>query len=136
MPEVTTFRLYVLRATYLLILVGLGADIWPALLHHTRPWSVMHGVAVSLLAAVTLMAALGLRYPLKLLPLLLFELAWKTIWLLAVALPLWSAGTVDEGTRETIKACVLGLVIFPAAIPWPYVFDQFVRRPGDRWSGA
>ena len=32
MHDVSTFRLYILRATYLLIVVGLGLTIWPLLL--------------------------------------------------------------------------------------------------------
>jgi len=130
---VSTFRLYVLRATYLLIVVGLGATIWPGIIHHAKPWSLMHGVACCLLGAVAVLAALGLRYPLKMLPLLFFELTWKTIWLLAIALPLWSAHRIDPDTMETVRDCAMGLVIFPLAIPWPYVFANFVKAPGDRW---
>ena len=134
MTEVSLFRLYLLRATYLLILVGLGLEVWPGLIHHETPWTLWHGVGASLLAAVTVLAALGIRYPLRMLPLLLFELIWKSIWLAAIALPLWSANRIDPATMETIRACALGLVIFPLAIPWPYVLARFVREPGDRWS--
>lgn len=133
MSELSTFRLYLLRATYLLIVVGLGSDIWPALIRHDLTWSLWHGVGVSLLAAVTILAGLGVRYPVRMLPLLLFELVWKTIWLAAIAFPLWSADRIDPGTRESILACGLGLVIFPLVIPWPYVVANFVRAPGDRW---
>lgn len=133
MSELSTFRIYVLRATYLLIVVGLGSDVWPALIRHEATWTLWHGVGVSLLSAVTILAALGVRYPVRMLPLLLFELVWKAIWLAAIAAPLWSAGRIDAGTRETILACGLGLVIFPLAIPWPYVVAHFVRAPGDRW---
>ncbi len=133
MRELSTFRLYLLRATYLLIAVGLGSDVWPALVGHPLSWTLWHGVGVSLLVAVTLLAALGVRYPVRMLPLLLFELVWKTVWLVAIALPLWTAGQIDAGTAETILACGLGLVIFPLVIPWPYVLAEFVRRPGDRW---
>ena len=134
MTEVSTFRLYLLRATYLLILVGLGLEVWPGLIHHETPWTLWHGVGASLLAAVTVLAALGIRYPLRMLPLLLFELIWKSIWLAAIALPLWSANRIDPDTMESIRACAPGLVIFPLAIPWPYVLARFVREPGDRWS--
>jgi hypothetical protein len=137
MSEVSTFRLYLLRATYLLIVVGLGLDIWPGLIHHEKAWTLWHGVGCSLLAAVTVLAALGIRYPLRMLPLLLFELVWKTIWLVAIALPLWRSGqAIDPGTQETIRACGMGLVIFPAAIPWPYVLAELVKRPGDRWRAS
>jgi hypothetical protein len=67
------------------------------------------------------------------LPLLLFELTWKSIWMIAIALPLWQASQIDAQTRESIFAVGMGLVIMPIAIPWPYVLAHFVRQPGDRW---
>lgn len=133
MSDVSTFRLYLLRATYLLIVVGLGIVIWPGVIHHTDTWALKYGDESSLLAGVQLMAVLGLRYPLKMLPLLLFELTWKSVWLVAIALPLWSAHEVDAATWETIKACLMGVVIFPLTIPWPYVMANFIKAPGDRW---
>lgn len=135
MSDVSTFRLYLLRGTYLLIFVGLGFDIWPAMIHHARTWTLWHGVGCSLLAAMSLLVILGLRYPLRMLPLLLFEVVWKSIWLIAIALPLWSAHQIDADTAETLKACLMGMVIFPLVIPWNYVLASYVKRPGDRWRG-
>ena len=77
--EVSLTRLYVLRATYLLLIVGLGSFIVPQLLSHEP---LARGVIPSLLGAVWLLAFIGLRYPLQMLPLLMFEFAWKTVWLL------------------------------------------------------
>ena len=136
MRDVSTARLWVLRATYLLIVVGLGVDIWPAVFRSADGVEHMRGVVRSMLAAVTLVAALGIRYPLQMLPLLLFELAWKTTWVLAIGLPLRMRGGLDAATSETWFACLMGLVIFPLAIPWGYVLANYVRRPGDRWRGA
>ena len=84
--EIALWRIYLLRAGYLLIAVGMGMQKIPAFLHH-RPWELMHGVVNSMLLALVLLAVLGLRYPLKMLPLLFWEIAWKAKWLLAVALP-------------------------------------------------
>ena len=133
MTEVSTFRLYLMRAMYLLIFVGLGSEIWPVMIHHAKPWDLMHGVACSLLAALSALMALGIRYPLKMLPLLLFELLWKAIWLAAVALPLWSAHHLDPDTMDTVNACVMGVVLCLIVIPWPYVLANYVKKPGDRW---
>jgi hypothetical protein len=48
---------------------------------------VMEGVVACLLTAMSLLAFLGLRYPVRTLPILLFEVAWKAIWIAAVAVP-------------------------------------------------
>src|SRR5450432_146192 len=85
--QVSLLRLYALRATYLLLIVGLGIDVWPGIIHHDKPWGLMLGVVQCVLAAVSLLALLGLRYPLQMLPLLFFEMLWKSIWLIVVAVP-------------------------------------------------
>lgn len=132
MAEVSLFRLYLLRATYLLMVVGLGVNIWPGILHHGPDWPLMDGVVSCLLGAMALLAILGLRYPLQMLPLLLFELTWKSVWLVAVAVPLWSARQMDAETWDTAWACLMG-AIFLVVIPWPYVVANYVLKPGDRW---
>jgi len=132
MTDVSLFRLYALRAAYLLIVIGLGVEIWPGILHHDKPWELMQGVVCCVLAAVSVLAVLGLRYPLRMLPLLFFELAWKSIWLLVVALPLWSADQMDAGTAGTVFACAMGAV-FLVVMPWRYVVANYVMQPGDRW---
>lgn len=132
MNQVSNLRLYLLRAGYLLLAAGLGSQIWPLILHHTKDWELMHGVVISMLGALSALALLGLRYPLAMLPLLFFEMAWKTIWLLSVALPLWSAQRLDAGTTETAVECLMVLV-FPFLVPWGYVFETYVRKPGDPW---
>jgi len=131
--RVSLFRLYLLRGTYLLIAAGLGPQIWPLIFHH-RDWpDVIHGVAVCMLAGVTALALLGLRYPLKMLPLLFLEFFWKTLWLVSMALPVWLAGKpFDANMADTFTACAMG-VIFPIVIPWHYVFANYVKAAGDRW---
>jgi hypothetical protein len=131
--EVSLFRLYTLRLAYLIMAAGLGAFIWPTVIHHSNEFAATHGIQVALLAGLGLTAALGLRYPLQMLPVLLFELTWKAIYLLAFALPLWSAHQIDAATAEDIKA-VLMVVIFIPLIPWRYVFTHYLLKPGDRWK--
>jgi hypothetical protein len=134
MNEVSAFRLHILRATYLLIVVGVGAMIWPLLLDAPETAEHFRGVTWCLLGTVALLALLGLRYPLKMLPLLLFELVWKTTWVVTIGLPLQGSGQLEGAFRETWFANILGLVIFPLAIPWGYVIRRYVRDPGDPWT--
>ena len=133
MYEVSIFRLYVLRATYLLIVVGVGLMIWPLLLDAPQAAEHFRGVTWSLLSTVAVLALLGLRYPLKMLPLLFFELVWKATWLVTIGIPLRSAGQLDGAFSETWFANVMGLVIFSLAIPWGFVIRTYIREPGERW---
>ena len=128
--EVSLARLYVLRATYLLLVVGLGAMILPALLRHEP---LARGVIASLLGAVWVLAFVGLRYPLQMLPLLMFELAWKTIWLIAFGLPQWWSGQTPPTFAEDFPNIVLGVILMPLVIPWGYVYRHYVEQRATRW---
>ena len=132
MIQISTFRLLLLRAVYLLLAVGGWFISWAEILDPTKTWELMHGVAVSMLGAMSILAVLGIRYPLQMLPLLFWELTWKTVWLIRVALPLWSSNRVDQATADNVFACSL-VVIVALAIPWRYVVEQYAKRPGDPW---
>ncbi len=131
-PAVSLPRLYAMRAMYLLIVVGLALVVWPGVLHRSRPWELFEGVTQCMLAAFSALCVLGLRYPLQMLPLLLWELLWKSIWLLDVVLPAWRAGTLDEQTAGVAATCLLAAII-PFVVPWRHVVARYVRGAGDRW---
>ena len=128
--EVSLVRLYVLRATYLLLVVGLGAMIVPVLLSHDP---MARGVIPSLLGAVWVLAFAGLRYPLQMLPLLMFEFVWKTIWLIAFGLPQWSSGQLPPTFAEDFVNILSGVILMPLVIPWGYVYRHYVKQQADRW---
>lgn len=123
------WRLYLMRGVYLLIGLGMGSMIWPQIVHHPL---VMHNATSSFLGALTLLCLLGVRYPVQMLPLLLFELTWKTIWLVFIAYPAWAAGKMDAAMWESTQE-ILWVAIMPFVIPWGYVFVHYVKASGDRW---
>ena len=129
MPEVSLFRLYVLRAVYLFVAVGIALTIWPRLISPPPEWPLMNGVVCALLGAVSVLALLGFRHPLLMLPILLFELIWKAIWLIAVALPLWRTDALDAATMATVRDCVPALILL-VAIPWRYAIARYLTRTG------
>ena len=132
MQKFSILRLNLLRSGYLLLVLGIGVTMWPTLLREGPKLELMHGAALSMLCAVGLLAVLGLRYPLQMLPLLMFEMTWKTIWLLRVAVPLWWADRLDADYMGTVGACLIAIV-FPIVIPWTYVLDTYVRRQAEPW---
>jgi hypothetical protein len=134
--HLSTFRLYLLRAMYLLMAVGLALDIWPLMITASQHVEHMRGVVWSLLSGLSLMALLGVRYPVRMLPLLLFELTWKTIWVGVIGIPLWLEHRLSAGTAGSLRDCLVGVVLCVLVIPWKYVLVNFAKAPGDPWRRA
>jgi hypothetical protein len=130
-PELSLLRLNLMRGGYLLMVVGLVAVKWP-LLPQADTLPLFEGVTLCLLTTMSLLAFLGLRYPVKLLPVLLFESTWKLLWLALVALPQATGGDLDSATSEVAVNSSLVVVIL-AVTPWGYVWRNYVSAEGDRW---
>ena len=128
---VSRMRLIVLRALYGLIVVGQVLFIWPVLLAKIPAPAHFQGIVLVMLAAFSILCALGLRYPLQMLPVLLWELLWKAMWLLLIAFPSWMSGTMDAATVQTAIDCSL-VVLVLLAVPWGYVVREYVRKPAER----
>ena len=131
--EVSLARLYVLRALYLLLVIGGAVVFLPQLIGHEP---TARGVIPSMLGGLWVLACFGLRYPLQMLPILLFELLWKTIWLIDYGLPQWMAGVNTAQFTEDFKAIAPAPAIFIAIIPWGYIFRHYLKKPGARWRQA
>ena len=128
--ELTLLRLYVLRAIYALIGLAEGANVAPLLFHHEP---TARGVIPSLLVAMCLLDLVGIKYPRRMLPLLLFEFVWKALWVVFFGLPQWSSGQVPPTFAEDFPAILGGVILMPLVIPWPYVWRHYVTAPMDRW---
>jgi hypothetical protein len=131
--ELPLYRLYLLRAAYLVIGLGQGLKTWAALFHHAAPWDFWHGVGMSFFGALTLLCLLGVRYPVRMMPLLIFEFTWKAIWVLAAWLPPFLAHTLDPDVAGSFLQIAPALVIVPLFLPWGYVWKHYVLAPADRW---
>lgn len=129
--ELPTFRLNLMRSGYLLMAVGLILVKWPLLLQ-APSLPVIESAVVCILTAMSLLALLGLRYPVGMLPILLFEVMWKVLWLAIVALPHLLANDTDAAT-ETMTFSVLFVVPILLVTPWGYVWKRFVQARGDKW---
>lgn len=128
--EVPLWRLHFLRAMFLVFVVG-GFFVHPQWLIDPSP--TKRGMIDGMLAGLWVMSFFGLRYPLKMLPIFLFEFAWKTIWLLRFGLPQWTAGRDDPQLSEDLWMIGLGPLVFGLIIPWGYVWRHYFKEPAERW---
>ena len=124
-------RLYLLRAGYLFMGGGLALVKWPQL-GEAQTMPLYEGVTLCLLTAMSLLALVGLRHPVTMLPVLLLEVAWKLIWLGLVAIPTSRVGDLDPATSEVLVNCSFVVVII-AVVPWRHVWRGYVPAGGARW---
>ena len=71
MNEVSKYQIYALRAMYLLVVIGLSLTVWPDVFAAEKPfasWGSAQTVQTSMMGAFWLLCALGIRYPLQMLP--------------------------------------------------------------------
>lgn len=116
--EVSVLRLSILRAYYALMAFGTLAVFWPDLLSHTDEWGIQAGAQYSLLGALSPLALLGLRYPLKMLPLIFYEFLWKALWLILVVAPLWSHDRMTDDVWANVFAVSFAFIPTPVVVPW------------------
>jgi len=128
--EVSLVRLYVLRANYLVWAVA-GAFLALPPLIDSDPTA--RGMIDSMFGGLWVMGILGVRYPLQMLPIFLFEFVWKTIWVLAFGLPQWLAGTGSPRLGDDLISIGNGPILFGLVIPWGYVYRHYIKQAGARW---
>ena len=133
-PILPLWRINVLRLFYAMIGFLMGSIVWKQLLFQSTGWPAMTGAAKALLAALALLCVIGLRHPVKMLPMLVFEVAWKTIWIALIAYPAWADGRLTADIEGLFWECSAVCAMY-LAMPWRYIWNQYATSRGDPWLG-
>ncbi|MFZ2055014.1 MAG: hypothetical protein WAU81_12575 [Candidatus Aminicenantales bacterium] len=122
-----------LKAMYVYTLVvsgsvGLGMILLPntsqSILRLPPQDPVMLGLGGSLFLALGLVSILGLRSPLKFTPVLLLELVYKPVWLVAIALPLFLKGQFPFYVVFISAVFITFIIGNLIAVPFSYLFTK------------
>lgn len=127
-PPIARWRIHCIRLIFLLMATYMGYFVWYNLLFASADVPVPQTLSRSMLAAMALLALLGVRYPVQMLPLMLYEVAWKTIWLLFIALRAWIAGKWTADIEALFHECI-GIVLAYIFMPWRYVWARYIVQP-------
>jgi hypothetical protein len=106
--------------------LGVGIIVMPEVIKSKLPWPVegptAFGVVGSVYVAFGLLSILGLRSPLKFVPVLLMELCYKSVWFIGVLIPLFAA--VRFPSYAIPMAIIFATFIIGdlIAIPFHYIF--------------
>lgn len=126
--ELGKFRLYAMRVLFFLTFIGLAPGAWQEIISPAAAWEPFYGVAVSFWAALSLLAVFGILYPVRMIPLLILQLAYKAVWLAGVGFPLWQQGMLVDSARELAFANGIGVVLDILIIPWAYVANNYFTK--------
>lgn len=124
--DVSRIRKYVMKALYLLTFVGVGYQAWAAIIAPEKPLETIEGIVYSFWVAYATLMALGLRYPLKMIPLLLLQLFYKAVWVLGVYLPMKNNDLITESAEGFLKICITAMLLDLFIIPWGYVYKTYL----------
>jgi hypothetical protein len=116
-----------MRLGYLMVFLFLGTLSWRLILAHDGPWNSVVAAAVCMWAAHAILSLIGIFHPLKMLPLVFFEVFYKLLWLVVVALPLWWSGRLVGSANEEMTYAFLWVALPLTFVPWGYVFRKYFR---------
>jgi len=128
---VRPIQVFALRLGFVLVLVIVGNISWTRFINHQGDWDPIPAAALSMWAAHSLLSLIGVFRPLQMLPLVLFEIGYKILWLAIVAWPLWSANRLVGSPAEDLTYAFLPVVVPIVLVPWSYVFRKYVWSQPD-----
>ncbi len=127
-PHPPKWRLHTMRGLFFLNFISLAFDNWSTILFPGEHMGVLTGVAVSFWAGFSLLNLIGVRFPLKLLPILMLQLLYKSAWIIGTYWPARSAGIIDAAIQEFFWICLAGIALNLVIIPWGYVYQEYVKN--------
>ncbi|WP_025742100.1 hypothetical protein [Aquimarina pacifica] len=121
------WRLHIMRILYFINFISLVSDNWSAIFFPTEQMDTLTGVAISFWASFSLLNFLGIRFPLKLIPVLLLQLLYKTTWIIGTYLPAKNNDLLNENLESFLFICIAGIVLNLLVIPWRYVYTYYFK---------
>jgi len=112
---------------------GMGIIFFQEVIKSVFAWPVdepiVFGIVGSVYVAFGLMSILGLRSPLKFVPILFLQFCYKVIWFFGVILPLLVAGRFPNYAIPMAVLFATFIVGDLMAIPFRYVFAKQLGQP-------
>lgn len=123
---VPKINIYLLRLLFILMFFFLTYESWRNILNHTGPWDDVKAAAWCMWGSYSVISFIGIIYPLRMLPVVLFEIVYKTAWLIIVAWPLWSKNELIGSQVEPMTRVFIWVVFPIVAMPWKYFFRTHI----------
>ena len=119
-------NIYGMRLIYILMATFLAMDVWTHIITYDQRWDPSDAMNWSVWAAFTFFAVIGIFHTVKMIPIMLLEIVYKTIWLILVALPLFLDGNLSDDTTDGMIYPFLFVILPLIFVPWGYVVKKYI----------
>lgn len=123
---VPRINIYLLRLLFTLMFFFLTYESWSTILMHKGPWDNSRAAAWCMWGSYSAISFIGMMRPLKMLPIVLFEVVYKVAWLSIVAYPLWMKNELAGSSAEEMTRVFIWVVFPILAMPWRYFFRVYI----------
>ena len=124
--RVPRISIYLLRLLFTLMFLFVTYDSWTHILNHTGPWDNVNAAAWCMWGSYSVISFIGILRPLKMLPIVLFEIVYKIVWLALVAYPLWVKNELIGSPAEGMTRVFLWVLLPIVAMPWRFFFRTYI----------
>jgi hypothetical protein len=119
---VPRINIYLLRLLFTLMFFFLSYEAWNHIFIHKGPWDNTNAAAWCMWGSYAIISFIGIIRPLKMLPIVLFEIVYKLAWLAIVAYPLWAKNELAGSPAEGMARVFIWVILPIVAMPWGYFF--------------
>ena len=119
-------HIYVLRTYFALMFFMMGQTAWTEIFTHTGEWEPIGAVTWCVWSAYATLSIIGIYNTLKMLPIVIFMVFYKVLWLAVVAYPLWATNTLNGSSAEELAVIFTGALVALPFIPWRYFYRIYV----------
>ncbi|MEO8515283.1 MAG: hypothetical protein ABI426_00995 [Flavobacterium sp.] len=123
---VPRINIYLLRLLFTLMFFFLTYESWNTILTHKGTWDNSRAAAWCMWGSYSAISFIGMLRPLKMLPIVLFEIVYKVSWLCIVAYPLWVKNELSGSPAEGMTRVFIWVVFPIIAMPWRYFFKTYI----------
>ncbi|MFA6958421.1 MAG: hypothetical protein WC538_21350 [Thermoanaerobaculia bacterium] len=123
---VRPINILLLRILYFLMFVCVGFDSWTSIISHHGPWDHVRAVAFCVWAAYSTLAFFGMINPLRWLPIVIFMIFYKSLWVIIVAFPLWLVGALAGSPAAEMARIFIWAPLWVLVVPWTFVWKRLV----------
>ena len=102
----------------------IAPDLFKSLLGFPPQDPLMFGVGASIWLTFGLISILGIREPMKYVPILLFQFTYKSIWFIGVIIPAAIAGQIQTSGIFMIITFAIFVICDIIVIPWNTIFKK------------